>query len=366
MRVPFLDLQGLHREIDGELTAAVERVLRSGRYVLGEEVERFEAQFAGYCGVRYCVGVANGLEAIEIALQACGIGAGHEVIVPSNTFIATWLDVSRTGARPVPVEPRLGTYNVDPERIDDAITPRTRAIVPVHLYGQPADMDAIMQIASRHDLIVVEDAAQAHGARYRGKRAGSLGHAAAFSFYPAKNLGALGDAGAIMTNDPSIADRARLLRNYGSREKYVHQIEGRNSRLDPLQAALLAAKLVHLDAWNERRRAIAERYLKDLAALPLELPIVPDWSEPAWHLFVVRSDARDRLRDWLSSTGIETLIHYPVPPHLQPAYAEMGLARGELPLAEHIHDTVLSLPIGPHMGEREANMVVEALRSALR
>jgi dTDP-4-amino-4,6-dideoxygalactose transaminase len=339
------------------------RVTASGWYILGPEVEQFEQAFAHYCGAKHCVGVGNGLDAIELSLLACGVQPGDEVIVPSNTFIATWLAVSRAGARPVPVEPIAATCNIDPARIEQAITARTRAIVPVHLYGQPADMDPIMEIARRRNLVVIEDAAQAHGARYRGRRAGALGHAAAFSFYPAKNLGALGDGGAITTNDAQVAGKLRRLRNYGSETKYVHEMKGVNSRLDAIQAAILGVKLPHLDAWNERRRAIARRFLTELAETDLVLPTVPRWAEPVWHLFVVRSPSRDRLHSHLKALGIETLVHYPVPPHLQGAYAELGRAAGAYPIAETLHQSVLSLPIGPHLSESEVSALIKAVRA---
>jgi dTDP-4-amino-4,6-dideoxygalactose transaminase len=339
------------------------RVTAAGWYILGPEVEQFEQAFAHYCGAKHCVGVGNGLDAIELSLRACGVQPGDEVIVPSNTFIATWLAVSRAGARPVPVEPIAATCNIDPARIEQAITARTRAIVPVHLYGQPADMDPIMEIARRRNLVVIEDAAQAHGARYRGRRTGSLGHAGAFSFYPAKNLGALGDGGAITTNDAHVAGKLRRLRNYGSETKYVHEMKGVNSRLDAIQAAILGVKLPHLDAWNERRRAIARRFLTELAETDLVLPTVPRWAEPVWHLFVVRSPSRDRLHSHLQALGIETLVHYPVPPHLQEAYAELGRAAGAYPIAETLHHSVLSLPIGPHLSESEVSALIKAVRA---
>jgi dTDP-4-amino-4,6-dideoxygalactose transaminase len=338
-------------------------VVASGWYILGPEVERFEQAFARYCGVQHCIGVGSGLDALQLCLLAYGVKPGDEVIVPANTFIATWLAVSRCGATPVPVEPIAATCNIDPARIEQAVTARTRAIVPVHLYGQPADMDPIMEIAQRRNLIVIEDAAQAHGARHRGRRAGALGHAGAFSFYPAKNLGAFGDGGAITTDDAQIASRLRRLRNYGSETKYVHEMKGTNSRLDELQAAVLGVKLRHLDAWNERRRAIARRYLKELAGTHLVLPAVPSWAEPVWHLFVVRSASRESLRSHLLAAGIETQVHYPVPPHLQPAYAELGHMAAAYPIAEALHQSVLSLPIGPHLPEAAVSAVVSAIRA---
>lgn len=365
MSVPFLDLAAAYEELRGELDAASRRVLASGRYVLGEELERFEGEFAAYCEAGHCVGVANGLQALELILRALEIGQGAEVIVPANTYIATWLAVSAVGARPVPVEPVAGTYNLDPERLEAAMTARTRAIIAVHLYGQTADMDAIGAAAGRRGVPVIEDAAQAHGARYRMRRAGSLGIAAGFSFYPAKNLGAFGDGGAITTQDAQLALRVRTLRNYGSHTQHRHEARGTNSRLDELQAAFLRVKLARLDAWNARRRAIAAEYLRALAQLPLVLPGVPHWAQPAWHQFVVRAAERERVRAALADAGIGTLVHYPTPPHLQAAYRDLGLAKGALPVSERLHAEVMSLPIGPHLSGQQQGRVVEALSGAL-
>jgi dTDP-4-amino-4,6-dideoxygalactose transaminase len=366
MSVAFLELKAPHAALREELTEAFQRVLASGWFVLGPELEAFEAEFAAYCGARHCIGVGNGLEALHLILKAYGIGPGDEVIVPSNTFIATWLAASHCGAKPVPVEPLDAFYNIDPRRIEAAITPRTRAIMPVHLYGQPADMAPILAIAGKHGLKVIEDAAQAHGARYKGRRTGSLGHAAGFSFYPGKNLGALGDGGAITTNDDNLAHRIRLLRNYGSEAKYRHEMQGFNSRLDELQAALLRVKLKHLDDWNARRRDIAAAYLGGLAGTGLVLPMVPAWAEAVWHLFVVRSPARQQLQDSLAASGIQTLIHYPTPPHLQPAYCMLGLVEGSLPVTEAIHREVLSLPMDPYLADNELVRVIAAIQSAFR
>ena len=366
MKVPFLDLRPAHEEVESALAEAFRRVVRSGWFILGAEVERFERDFAAYCGVRHCIGVANGLDALHLMLRALQVGSGDEVIVPSNTYIATWLAASQCGARPVPVEPDERTYNIDPARIEAAITPRTRAIIAVHLYGQAADIDPIMKIAARRGIKVLEDAAQAHGARYRGKRAGALADGAGFSFYPGKNLGALGDAGAVTTDDDALAERVRVLRNYGSRRKYHNETKGYNSRLDELQAALLAEKLRKVDEWNERRRSIAGRYLAGLAGLPLALPHVPAGHEPVWHVFVVRSRQRDALASRLEAAGISTLIHYPVPPHLQPAYRELELGPGSFPLSEAIHREVLSLPLWPHMSDAEIDFVIAGVRSALQ
>lgn len=347
--IPFLDLGAAYRELKSEVDLAVSRVLESGWYILGPEVEAFEVEWAAYCGAKHAVGLANGLDALILALRALGIGPGDEVIVPSNTYIATWLAVSGVGAIPIPVEPSVLTHNIDPSRIEAAITQRTRAILPVHLYGQPADLDSILEIARRHGLRVIEDAAQAHGARYKGRRIGAHGDIACWSFYPGKNLGAFGDAGAITTNDKSLARRVALLRNYGSRQKYVNEVVGVNSRLDPLQAALLRVKLKVLDEWTDRRRLIAEAYAEELQETKLILPFVPKWAEPVWHLYVVRTPAREALQSRLNEAGIGTLVHYPIPPHMQAAYAEMGIVPDSLPRARTLAGEVLSLPMGPHL-----------------
>jgi dTDP-4-amino-4,6-dideoxygalactose transaminase len=362
MKVPFLDVGATYRELRDELDAAYRRVLESGWYVLGGEVDAFEAEFAEYCGARHCIAVANGLDALHLIFRAAGVGPGDEVIVPANTYIATWLAVSHAGATPVPVEPEGATHNICPELIERAITRRTRAIVPVHLYGQPAEMAAICEIAERHRLLVIEDAAQAHGARYQGKRVGTFGHAAGFSFYPGKNLGAFGDAGAVTTNDEALAERIRLLRNYGSRVKYHHEVQGFNSRLDPLQAAFLRVKLAHLDEWNGRRRVIAGLYFEGLRSTPdVTVPAVVNAAEPVWHLFVIGHPQRDRLAEHLRAHGVETLIHYPVPPHRSPAYAGAPCAQEGLVVSENCARTVLSLPIGPHLSHSQVNRVIEAV-----
>lgn len=364
MNVPFLDLGDAYREIQAELEQAVLASLRSGWYIGGQDVEAFEREYAAYTGVEHCVGVANGLDALNLALVAMGIGEGDEVIVPTNTFIATWLAVSQAGATPVPVEPVESTYNLDPGGIEAAITPRTKAILPVHLYGQPADLDPMLTLARKYGLRILEDAAQAHGARYKGKRIGGHGDVVAWSFYPGKNLGALGDAGAVTTNDPEIADRMRTLRNYGSRVKYVNDVKGYNSRLDPVQAAALRVKLKHLDEWNARRTAIAARYTAELAGTELVLPWVPDWAEPVWHLYVVQHARRDALQQTLRDAGIGTLIHYPIPPHLQQAYADAGYAAGRFPVAERSAKRLISLPIGPQMDDASVAAVIIALKAA--
>lgn len=364
--IQFLDLKAPYLELKEELDAAINRVVSSGWFIGGIECDQFEADYANYCEAAYAVGVANGLDALHLALRAMDVGPGDEVIVPSNTYIATWLAVSQCGATPVPVEPDVRTYNIDPSLIEAAITSRTKLILPVHLYGQPADMDPILAIARKHGLRVLEDGAQAHGARYKGKRIGSHGDAVAWSFYPGKNLGAMGDGGAVTTNDAQLADRIRLLRNYGSRVKYANDVQGYNSRLDPLQAAILRVKLSHLDKWNARRRAIAEMYQQGLASYALTLPQVPDWAEPVWHLYVVRSQQREALQTQLTSVGVGSLIHYPIPPHLQRAYASLGYKLGDLPSAEIIAKEVLSLPLGPHLSIEAMNTVVEALQLHLK
>ena len=364
MRVPFLDLNELHLELKEELDAAWLRVMESGKYVLGQELEAFEEEFAAYCETEHCIGVGNGGDALKLILRAYGIGSGDEVIVPAHTFIATWLAVSDAGARPIPVEVDEHTYNINPTLIESAVTPRTRAIIPVHLYGQPADMDPLNEIASEYGLKIIEDAAQAHGADYKGRRVGSLGNAAGFSFYPGKNLGAFGDGGAVVTNDADLAHRVRMLRDYGSQTKYHHEFQGFNSRLDELQAALLRVKLTKLDRWNARRKGLASHYLEVLRDIPgLALPFVPEWAEPVWHLFVVTHPQRDALQKHLSHAGIGTLLHYPIPPHLSGAYAKEEWIANSLPLTEAIANEVLSLPMGPHLSNSDVGLVDTALRS---
>ena len=361
--VPFLDLGRLHQSIREPLDAAYRRVVDSGWFIMGPELEAFEAEFAQYCKVKHCIGVGNGLEALHLLLRAYGIGPGDEVIVPSNTFIATWLAVTQCGATPVPVEPNTHTHNIDPLLISNAITSRTRAIIPVHLYGQPADMDPINEIASKHGLIVIEDAAQAQGARYKGRRAGSLGHAAATSFYPGKNLGALGDGGAVLTSDDVIAEKVKQLRNYGSTVKYQHDLAGYNSRLDEMQAAFLRAKLPVLDEWNARRREIANQYSNLLANADIILPHVPEYAEPVWHLYVIRSKQRNALKAQLEQQGISTVIHYPIPPHRQACY--QGFHEHNLPIAEILAEEVLSLPMSPAMKADEVEHVAHTIVTSL-
>lgn len=364
MHIPFLDLKATYLELKPEIDKAVADILGSGRYVHGQAVESFETAFARRCNAAHAVGVANGLDALHLALRALGIGPGDEVIVPSNTFIATWLAVSYCGATPVPVEPMEGTHNLDASRVEAAITRRTRCIIPVHLYGQPADIDAIKAVADRHGLKLVEDAAQAHGARYRGYPVGALADAAAWSFYPGKNLGAFGDGGAVTTNNSELAERIRRLGNYGSRVKYIHDEPGFNSRLDPIQAACLSIKLGRLDDWNARRRRIASMYLDALQGCSVVLPEVPVWADPVWHLFVVRVKNRKDVQADLAAQGIETLIHYPVPPHMQGAYAGARIGKGSLPIAEKLAEEVLSLPMGPHLSLDDASRVAQALRES--
>lgn len=362
--IPFLDLQRFQARHGPAIVEALGRVAASGRYVLGPELEAFESEFAAFCGVRHAVGVANGLDALHLALRAMGIGAGDEVIVPSHTFIATWLAVSLCGAVPVPVEPVEATCTLDPDRVRAAIGPRTKAIIAVHLYGQPADMAALRTLAHQYGLRLVEDAAQAHGARDHGRRVGGLGDAAAFSFYPGKNLGALGDGGAITTDNGALAARLRALRNYGSTAKYHHDVAGVNSRLDEIQAAVLRVKLRTLDADNGHRRALAARYLARLDASDLILPQVREAAEPVWHLFVVRSARRERLQRRLDERGIGHLVHYPVPCHRQGAYA--GGRWPALPIAERLAREVLSLPMSPVLTCDEVEAVCDACSEELQ
>jgi dTDP-4-amino-4,6-dideoxygalactose transaminase len=363
--IPFLDLLSIQRSQRAELIEAFERVLDSGWYILGQEVQHFEHEYAAYCGAEHCVGVGNGLDALSLVLRGWGIGPGDEVIVPSNTYIATWLAVTHAGAMPVPVEPDPVTFNLDHQKIRGAITARTRAIIPVHLYGQPADMNPILELARDQGLRVLEDAAQAHGARYHGKRLGAHGDAVAWSFYPSKNLGALGDGGAVTTNDGTLANRLRELRNYGSKHKYQNELIGYNSRLDELQAALLRVKLPKLDDNNRHRAQVAGQYLRGLAGLDLQLPEVPPYSDPAWHLYVVRHPQRNKLAKMLNEAGVGTVIHYPIAPHLQPAYAHLELGKGAFPISEVMHAQVLSLPIGPTQTPEQTQRIIEVVQQAV-
>lgn len=362
MKIPFVDLQAQYRSIKDEADAAVLAVMARGDFVLGGAVTEFEKAFADYCEADYAVGVDSGYSALELALLAYDIGPGDEVITAANTFIATTLAISNCGATPVLVDIDPDTYNIDPQKIEAAITPATRAIMPVHLYGQPADMDPILEIAQRHNLIVIEDAAQAAGARYKGRKIGGIGHAAGFSFYPGKNLGAYGDAGAVVTNDPAVADKVRLLRNIGQRVKYHHDVKGFNHRLDTMQAAVLQVKLPYLDGWNEQRRRAAATYERLLAGLPIVTPSVLDDVEHIYHLYVVRLENREQLQEALQDAGVATGLHYPVPIHLQPAYQELGYKRGDFPITEAYAETILSLPIFPELDDQKVAYVVDLIQ----
>lgn len=360
--VPFLSLAPAYVEIAGEIEAAVHRVLASGWYIGGPENTMFEARFAEFCGAAQAVGLGNGLDALHLTLRAFGVGPGDEVIVASNSYIATLLAVSMSGATPVLVEPEQATSNLDSARVEAALTPRTKVLLPTHLYGQPADIEALASIARQHGLKLIEDAAQAHGARYRGKRVGAHGDAVCWSFYPSKNLGAVGDAGAITTDDAELAARVRVLANYGSATRYVNEVRGVNSRLDAIQAAILGVKLQYLDAWNARRARIAALYLQELASCGLAMPSVPSWAEPSWHIFAVQTPRRDELRSALAGQGIATQVHYPVPPHLQTAYADLALPKGSFPIAERLANETLSLPIGPHLEGKDVRSVIDAVQ----
>jgi len=357
--ISFLDLGAVHHSIRDSLDQAYRRVMDSGCFITGSELDAFEKEFAGYCGVKHCIGVGNGLDALHLLLRAYGIGPGDEVIVPSNTFIATWLAVTQCGATPVPVEPDVNTHNIDPSLISAAITKRTRAIMPVHLYGMTADMDPINEIAQKHGLIVIEDAAQAQGARYKGRRAGSLGHAAGTSFYPGKNLGALGDGGAVLTSDDVIAEKVKQLRSYGSKVKYQHELLGYNSRLDEMQAAFLRVKLQKLTEWNEKRREIATQYSTLLNAAEIVLPQIPDYAEPVWHLYVIRNKQRETLKAYLEKQGVSTVIHYPTPPHQQACYQDFK--KFPLPIAQMLANEVLSLPMSPALTGSDVEIISEIL-----
>jgi dTDP-4-amino-4,6-dideoxygalactose transaminase len=360
-RVPFLDVGAGHRELAAELDGAYRRVVARGWFVLGAEVESFEREWAAACGARHAVGVGTGLDALVLALRALDVGPGHEVLVPSNTYVATWLAVSAVGATPVPVEPDPDTHVVAPAAMRAAIGPRTAALLPVHLYGLPVDASGMEALAAQAGLALLFDAAQAHGARAGGRPVGSFGHASAWSFYPSKNLGALGDGGAVTTDDEALARRLRRLRNYGSERRDHHLERGVNSRLDELQAAFLRAKAPKLGEWNARRAAVAARYDEALATTGVRTPRRPAERDSAHHLYVVAHAERDRLRAALAAEGIETQIHYPVPPHLQPAYRDLGIGAGRLPVAEGLAAEVLSLPCGPHLAPDEQERVIEAV-----
>lgn len=362
MNIPFMDVKASYTSIKPELDIAISVVIESGNYILGPQVEAFENEFATYCGAKYCVGVASGLDALRLSLSAWDIGPGDEVIVPAHTFIATWLAVSQTGANPIPVEPDPVTMNMDPARIDSAITEQTKAIIPVHLYGHLADMTAINAIARRRGIKVLEDAAQAHGANHNGNGTGSLGDGAAFSFYPAKNLGAFGDGGAVVTSDAKFAARVRMLANYGAQKKYEHAAKGLNSRLDELQAAILRVKLKHLDDWNQHRRVIAAAYDDALGGGDLTLPSAQGGSACVWHLYVIQSPDRDRLQAYLEKTGIGTMIHYPIPPHCSGAYHD-DFSQSQFPITEQLAESVLSLPLWPQMETGQVEGVIAAIRA---
>jgi len=357
--ISFLDLKSINAGYREDFHKALDLLIDSGQYILGSQVAEFEKEFALYNKTKECIGVANGLEALYLVLKSWGIGIGDEVIVPSNTYIATWLAVTHTGATPVAVEPVNLTYNIDPSRIKNSITKNTKAIIAVHLYGQSADMNAIMDIANNFGLKVLEDVAQAHGSLYYDKKTGSLGHAAAFSFYPGKNLGALGDAGAVTTDDPILADNIRTLRNYGSKVKYENEILGFNSRLDEIQAAFLRVKLKKLDIENKHRKKIAKLYSEYLKKTDLILPSVPEWADPVWHLYVVRSKKRKELIEKLNDVGIGNLIHYPIPPHLQKAYENRN--KDSFPIAESMAQEILSLPMGPNLLDSEVEKICEVI-----
>lgn len=366
MKIPFVTFLPLEKELDKELRGAFERVYTRSWYIEGVEDKEFEKAFANYCGTKYCVGCGNGLDALVLALKALGVGAGDEVLVPSNTYIATALAVTYVGATPVFVEPDIRTFNINPDNIEKAITGKTKAIMPVHLYGQPCDMDRIVEIARKRNLFIVEDCAQAHGATYTSKdgsvtRIGTFGDAAGFSFYPGKNLGALGDAGATVTSNKEIAEKIRAYGNYGSDYKYHHIYKGNNSRLDELQAAFLSAKLEILDKVNDNRREIASKYLKGIKNDLITLPFVPDYANPVWHIFGIRSDRRDDLEKYLEEAGIGTNKHYPIPMHLQGAYADLGFVEGDFPIAEEISKTELSLPMYYGMTDEEVRYVIDKI-----
>lgn len=359
MKIPFVTFIPMEKELDKELRDAFSRVYSRSRYIEGVEDISFENAFAKYCDGKYCIGVGNGLDALFLSLKAIGVKEGDEVIVPSNTYIATALAVSYVGATPVFVEPDIRRYNIEPSRIEEKLTKKTKAIMPVHLYGQPCDMDPIMDIAKKYNLFVIEDCAQAHGALYKGKVIGSFGNAAGFSFYPGKNLGALGDAGAIVTNDKELADKVRALGNYGSDYKYHHIFKGNNSRLDELQAAFLAAKLPYLNKMNEERRRIAGMYLDGINNEEIILPYIPEYAEPVWHIFAIRCKRRDKLEKFLNDAGIGTNKHYPIPMHLQECYKELGYKEGDFPIAEEISATELSIPMYYGMTDEEVQYVID-------
>lgn len=363
MNVPFVSFLPIEKELDKEIHEAFNRVFSASWYIDGNEKKRFEVMFSEYCGTKYCVGVGNGLDALMLSMKALEIGGGDEVIIPSNTFIATALAVTYVGATPIMVEPNIQTFNMDPNLIEARISKKTKAIIPVHLYGQACEMDSIMKIAKKYNLLVIEDCAQAHGATYKGKKIGSFGDIAGFSFYPGKNLGALGDAGAIVTNKSKLADNIRALGNYGSDYKYHHIYKGTNSRLDELQAAFLSVKLPHLDNINEKRRFIAKKYTEGIRNNKIIKPyVIPDCN-PVWHIYGIRCKERDALEQYLYNKGICTNKHYPIPIHLQKCYSDLNISRGEYPIAEEISATELSLPLYYGMTEKEIDYVIDSINS---
>lgn len=363
MIVPFLNLAKAYEELRPEIDESIQRVLESGWYVLGEEVTAFEKSYAEFTDSKYCLGVANGMDALELSLRALDIGPGDEVIVPAHTFVATWLAVTKVGAVPVPIEPNQNTYNIEVSKIEEKISEKTKAIIPVHLYGQPVDLNEILKLKRKYSIRVIEDAAQAQGSIYEGKRIGSHGDLVCWSFYPGKNLGANGDSGAITSNDFELMDKITYLRNYGSKQKYEHVYAGMNSRLDPIQASILKVKLKMLDEWNSRRTKIAERYLSDLVNISdIKLPQLRENLSHVWHLFVISCDRRNELQKFLKDNGIETLIHYPIPPHKQKAYQEI-MPNLKLEITENLSKKILSLPIGPHTEKDHVSRVIEKITS---
>ena len=365
MKVPFLDLKASYEEIQEEIEEAILRSSRSGQYIGGPMVEDFERDFSNYVDSKYCVGVANGLDALVLSLKVLGIKSGDEVIVPSNTFIATWLAVSQCGATPIPVEPDINTYNIDVQKVESAITNKTKAIIPVHLYGQPADIDEISHIAKKHNLFVIEDAAQAHGSKYKNRRIGSHSDLVAWSFYPGKNLGAIGDGGGITTNNEDLEANLISMRNYGSSERYKNDMLGVNSRLDPVQASVLSVKLKYLDQWNRRRSDIADTYCKELSDLDITLPFVNNYNECVWHLFCIRVANRDRIRSKLMEFGIDTLIHYPIPPHMQRAYKYLSYKEDDFPISKSMSSELISLPIGPSLSDEHLEYIISSIKRAI-
>lgn len=363
MKIPFVSFVPMHNEIKKEIADKFKEVFEKNWFIQGEELRKFEDEFAEFCGVQYCIGCGNGLDALYLILRSYDIGEGDEVIIPANTYIATALAVTYTGAKPIFVEPNLSTYNINFELIEKAITNKTKAIIAVHLYGQPADMDSINKIAEKHNLKVIEDSAQSHGALYKGRKTGSLGKGAGFSFYPGKNLGALGDAGAVVTNNKELANKIRAIGNYGSDRKYHHIYKGINSRLDEVQAAFLRIKLRNLDKWNEERRKTAQKYLDGISNPNIIKPVEAGYAKHVWHVFAVRTEKRNELQNYLKENGIETLIHYPIPIHLQPAYENLGFNKGDFPIAEKIADEVLSLPMWYGMKDEEVNYVIDKINS---